>query len=111
MPPWELVQLAEQFVGFSDFFVVAFVHNFLQQRPCTICITHLNVSTRQVKLGRCVFIKVQFTQIIIQVKVVPEIQSVIITEIEEIITHLGLYVGLPRAIAAMTVAREVLADD
>ena len=26
-------------------------------------------------------------------------------EIEEIITHLGLYVGLPRAIAAMTVAR------
>lgn len=31
-------------------------------------------------------------------------------EIEEIITHLGLYVGLPRAIAAMTVAREVLAS-
>ena len=28
-------------------------------------------------------------------------------EIEEIITHLGLYAGLPRAIEAMTIAREV----
>jgi alkylhydroperoxidase/carboxymuconolactone decarboxylase family protein YurZ len=28
-------------------------------------------------------------------------------EIEEIITHLGLYAGLPRAIEAMTVARDV----
>lgn len=34
-----------------------------------------------------------------------------VTEIEEIINHLGLYVGLPRAIAAMTIAREVLAGD
>lgn len=34
-----------------------------------------------------------------------------VEEIEEIITHLGLYAGLPRAIGAMTIAREALADE
>ncbi len=33
-----------------------------------------------------------------------------VEEIEEIVTHLGLYAGLPRAIGAMGIVREALAD-